>query len=174
MTPRFSLARRKAQKLLKAGNIKQAPVDVDQLARRAGARIHYEPLDGQVSGMVHRRHDGVAIIGVNSVHSLGRQRFTIAHELGHLVLHKDEKLHVDEKPPIRFRNEESSRATNATEIEANQFAAELLMPIELLTKEIESISDDTEAEEAVSYLAERFQVSEQAMTLRLTRLGMLS
>lgn len=174
MTPRFSLARRKAQELLRAGNIKRAPVDVDRLARMAGARIRYEPLDGQVSGMVHRRRNGLATIGVNSAHSLGRQRFTIAHELGHLILHKDEMLHVDEKPPIRFRNEESSRATNAAEIEANQFAAELLMPIELLSKEIESLSDDMEAEEAVSDLADRFQVSEQAMTLRLTRLGVLS
>jgi Zn-dependent peptidase ImmA (M78 family) len=124
--------------------------------------------------MVHRRPDGVAIIGVNSAHSIGRQRFTIAHELGHLILHKDETLHVDERAPIGFRNEESSLATKDVEIEANQFAAELLMPADLLAKEIESISDDLEAEAAVSELADRFQVSEQAMTLRLTRLGILA
>jgi Zn-dependent peptidase ImmA (M78 family) len=168
------MARRKARELLAAAKIKEAPVPVERLARLVGARIHYEPFDGQVSGMVHRRPDRVAIIGVNSTHSIVRQRFTIAHELGHLILHKDENLHVDEKSPIGFRNEESSRATKDTEIEANQFAAELLMPVDLLAKEIKSLPDDMDAEDAVSELANRFQVSEQAMTLRLTRLGVLA
>src|SRR5579864_3458806 len=167
MTPRFSLARRKARELLKVANIREVPVNVERLAHVAGARIHYEPFDGQISGMVHRRQSGLAIIGVNSAHSIGRQPFTIAHELGHLILHKDEALHVDEKSPIGFRNEESSLATKAPEIEANQFAAELLMPGDLLAKQIASISDDMGAEDAVTELADRFQVSEQAMTLRL-------
>ena len=124
--------------------------------------------------MVHRQADGVVIIGVNSSHSIGRQRFTTAHELGHLILHKDENLHVDERSPIGFRNEESSLATKDVEIEANQFAAELLMPAELLEKEIAALPDDIEAEDAVVLLADRFQVSEQAMTIRLTSLGVLA
>jgi Zn-dependent peptidase ImmA (M78 family) len=174
MKPRFSLARRKARELLRVANERKVPVNLERLAGVLGARIHYEPFDGQVSGMVHRQGDGLAIIGVNSTHSIGRQRFTIAHEIGHLILHKDESLHVDEKSPIGFRNEESSLATKAPEIEANQFAAELLMPVEHLAKEIKSISDDMGAEDAVIELANRFQVSEQAMTLRLTRLGVLA
>ncbi len=174
MTARFSLARRKARDLLRMAKVRRAPIPVEQLARLVRARIHYEPFDGQVSGMVHRKTDGVATIGVNSAHSISRQRFTIAHELGHLVLHEDERLHVDEKAPIGFRNEESSLATKDAEIEANQFAAELLMPAELLAKEIASLPENMEAEDAVHELADRFQVSEQAMTLRLSRLGVLA
>lgn len=174
MTARFSLAKRKARELLRSGGVRKAPVPIDKLARVAGARIHYEPFDGQVSGMVHRQTDGLAIIGVNSAHSIGRQRFTIAHEIGHLVLHEDENFHVDEKSPIGFRNEESSLAIKDTEIEANQFAAELLMPVEFLQKEIESLPDNMEAEDAVHELADRFQVSDQAMTVRLTSLGVLA
>lgn len=174
MTPRFSLARRKARELLSEAKIRKAPVPVERLARLAGARIHYEPFVGQISGMVHRQMNGVAIIGVNSSHPVKRQRFTIAHELGHLILHKDENLHVDEKSPIGFRNEESSLATKSPEIEANQFAAELLMPVDILAKEIESLPDNLETEEAVLELANRFEVSEQAMTLRLTSLRVLA
>ena len=174
MTARFSLARRKARELLRDAKVRERPVPVERLARLAGARIHYEPFDGRISGMVHRQANGGAIIGVNAAHAINRQRFTIAHELGHLILHKDETLHVDEREPIAFRNEESSLATKDVEIEANQFAAELLMPVDLLAKEIGSLPDDMEAEDAVIELADRFQVSEQAMTLRLTRLGVLA
>lgn len=168
------MARRKACELLASAKIRKAPIDVERLASLLKVRIHYEPFEGQVSGMVHRQKDGVAIIGVNSTHSIGRQRFTIAHELGHLMLHEDETLHVDEKSPIGFRNEQSSLATSTTEIEANQFAAELLMPKEILDKKIEMIPDNMESEDAILELAEYFKVSEQAMTLRLTSMGILS
>jgi Zn-dependent peptidase ImmA (M78 family) len=89
-------------------------------------------------------------------------------------LHKDEELHVDERAPVRFRDEESSLATNSDEIEANQFASELLMPTHLVREEIKKLPKDIDAEHAVSMLAERFQVSEQAAMLRLIRLGILS
>ncbi len=174
MPAKYALARRKARELLHQAKVRKVPVPVDLLARRIGAIIHFEPFQGQVSGMVHRQPNGTTVIGVNSSHPITRQRFTIAHELGHLLLHRDENLHVDEKAPIGFRNEESSLATNDSEIEANQFAAELLMPVDLLTKEIKSLPEELEPEQAVTRLADRFQVSEQAMTLRLTRLGVLA
>ena len=122
--------------------------------------------------MMHRSPGGSLVIGVNSSHPETRQRFTIAHELGHVLLHKEESLHVDETASIRFRDEESSLATKSDEIEANQFAAELLMPEHLVTEEIAKLPD-ADPEDAIPILAERFQVSEQAMTLRLNRLGLL-
>jgi Zn-dependent peptidase ImmA (M78 family) len=173
-SPRFLLARRRAAELLQQARIRRAPVPVDRLARLAGAEIHYEPFDGEVSGLLHRQQHGPIIIGVNSAHATTRQRFTIAHELGHLVLHRDETFHVDERPVIRFRNQESSQATNAEEVEANQFASELLMPDYLLSKELSRLPADMSPEDAVSVLAKRFQVSEQALTLRLTRSGVLA
>ena len=54
-----------------------------------GALVRYAPFDGQMSGLLHRSEDGNrAVIGVNSRHPTVRQRFSIAHELGHLALHK--------------------------------------------------------------------------------------
>lgn len=146
------------------------PVPVERVAALVGAKIYYEPFDGQVSGLMHRRPDESTIIGINSSHPTSRQRFSIAHELGHLVLHRDEQFHVDEKPPIRFRDQESSLATNSDEIEANQFASELLMPENLVMREIDKLPDDIDPEDAVRHLADRFRVSEQAMTVRLNRL----
>jgi Zn-dependent peptidase ImmA (M78 family) len=107
------------------------------------------------------------------MHAPTRRRFTIAHELGHFLLHRNEELHVDERFPIGFRSELSSKALDAAEIEANQFAAELLMPSTLLIDHVRSLSSIGDAETAVSQLAHLYEVSEQAMTIRLSALGLL-
>jgi Zn-dependent peptidase ImmA (M78 family) len=174
MAPRYSLAKKRAIDLLREARVKKPPVSIEKLAELVKAAIRYEPFAGQLYGMVHRNSDGTAVIGVNSMDAPNRQRFTIAHEIGHLLLHKDEHLHVDEKSPIGLRNDRSSLAIDEREIEANQFAAELLMPVELLEKDLGRLPDDIETEEAVTRLARLYQVSEQAMTVRLTALKVLS
>lgn len=173
MAPRNYMARRKAKELLAAGNVKHAPIPIEHLADIVGAEIRYEPFSGQLSGMVHRLETGAAVIGVNSLHAPTRQRFTIAHELAHLLLHRDESFHVDQRSPIGFRSELSSKAVDENEIEANQFAAELLMPFDILRRSVENLPPNMETEEAISKLADEFQVSEQAMTFRLSGLGWL-
>ncbi len=170
MAPRFTLARRRASELLKEARIKKAPVPVERLAEFVNATVRYEPFAGELSGMVHRREDGSAVIGVNSMDAPTRRRFTIAHEIGHLMLHRGQDLHVDEKFPIGLRNQLSSMATDDNEIEANQFAAELLMPTEFLQDDLRDISDEDEPEAAISKLARKYGVSNQAMTIRLNAL----
>jgi Zn-dependent peptidase ImmA (M78 family) len=173
MAVRKQLARRKAKELLAAAKVKFPPVPVEELAALVRAEIRYEPFPGELSGMVHRQPGGTALIGVNGLHSTTRQRFTIAHELAHVLLHQDEEFHVDENSPIGFRTELSSKAVDANEIEANQFAADLLMPVFLLDREIEKLPRNLDSEEAITRLADTFQVSEQAMTFRLSGLGLL-
>lgn len=170
--PRYAIARRKARELLESRSVRKPPVPVEQLAAAVGANIRYEPFAGELSGMVHRSPTGV-IIGVNSMHAPTRRRFTIAHELGHFLLHKDEELHVDERFPIGFRSELSSKAVDAAEIEANQFAAELLMPSSLLVSHVRSLPQNLDTEAAISQLADLYEVSDQAMTIRLSALGLL-
>jgi Zn-dependent peptidase ImmA (M78 family) len=173
MPARYSLARKRAHDLLAIGKIEKPPVPVERLAALAGAEIRYEPFAGDLSGIVHRTQGNRHIIGVNSLHPLTRRRFTIAHELGHLLLHKDEELHIDERFPIGLRSGLSSLAQDDREIEANQFAAELLMPLGFLREDLESLRLDVETEETIHRLAERYQVSVQAMTVRLTSKGAL-
>lgn len=169
MAPRFSLARKHAADLLKRGHVTRAPVPVEKLAGLLDAEIVLQPFSGEISGIVHRNKDGSAVIGVNSLHTILRQRFTIAHELGHLLLHTDENLHVDKNFPIGLRSEISGKSVNENEIEANQFAAALLMPPDLLAKDIKPfIGKDVLF--AIRKLAKKYRVSEQAMSIRLSSL----
>jgi Zn-dependent peptidase ImmA (M78 family) len=174
MRIRFAVAKRNALELLKAVGVTEAPVPVERVAAHLRATIRYEPLEGELSGMVHRRADGDSVIGVNSLHPLRRNRFTIAHEIGHLVLHTDE-LHVDDPLPVGFRDGRSATATDPKEIEANQFAAELLMPEPFLRRDLarkRRTAPLTEGE--IEELADTYEVSIQAMTIRLSRLALIT
>ena len=171
MRPRYALARRKAKQLLREAGIAAPPVPVEQLAERMGALVRYAPFDGQMSGLLHRSADGNrAVIGVNSRHPTVRQRFSIAHELGHLALHEP-AFQIDQHAFVSFRNSKSSSASDPHEIEANQFAAALLMPEALLRACLDQFGENPDVEESIGRLAQRFDVSTQAMTIRLTSLG---
>ena len=177
MRPRYSLARRRARQLLQEGGVIAAPVPLEQLAELCDATIRYEPFDGEVSGMVHCDSNGGGTIGVNSEHSKTRQRFTIAHELGHLLLHADDEFHIDEKRPLARRDAISSQAVDPREIEANQFAAELLMPESLVRASVDELVEDdpdVTVEDAIDALARTYRVSTLAMTHRLSSLKIIS
>ena len=174
MRPRYALARRKAEQLLREAGIVAPPVPVEQLAERMGALVRYVPFDGQMSGLLHRSENGNrVVIGVNSRHPTVRQRFSIAHELGHLALHEP-AFQIDQHAFVSFRNSKSSGASDPREIEANQFAAALLMPEALLTACVEQLGENPDVEDSIRRLAQRFDVSTQAMSIRLTSLGVIT
>ena len=82
-------------------------------------------------------------------------------------------MHIDEKRPIGRRDDLSSQAVDACEIEANQFAAELLMPESLVREFVRNLGSnhpETSVEDAIEELARAFRVSQLAMTYRLTNL----
>jgi Zn-dependent peptidase ImmA (M78 family) len=169
----MSHAEEQARKLIKKFSIKGAPVQVDLIARQLGIEVKYHPARPDVSGALIREGKR-AVIAVNDAQHANRQRFTIAHEIGHHELHKS-RLHFDEDFSVIFRNSLSSEAKNREEIEANQFAAELLMPRDFVRADIARyISSGTDPEVATSALAARYQVSHKAMELRLLNLGYLS
>lgn len=164
-------ARDAARKLLHEYGVAAAPVPVERIARSRGVRIEYAPLDGELSGLAFVR-GGLPIIGVNTLHAPSRQRFTVAHELAHIELHRPEiehAVHVD-RGSLR-RDGLSAAGTDPTEIEANTFASELLMPADLLSAALDGRSVDLEDDETVAALAKRFRVSEAAMRVRLSSLG---
>ena len=148
-----------------------APVPVEDVARRLGAKVAYEAFEGDISGMLFR-DDSVAVIGVNSSHAETRQRFTVAHECGHLVLHEGTPMFIDRFVRVNWRSGESNRE----EQQANAFAAELLMPRRLIPEEIDRVTakhGNVVPRQLAAELAKRFHVSTEAMTYRLTNLGIL-
>jgi Zn-dependent peptidase ImmA (M78 family) len=161
-----------ARRVLTEHGIVRAPVPVDRLAKKLGARLSYQPFDDgdDVSGLLYR--DGTrTIIGINSVHAPTRQRFTIAHEIGHLLLHPGKPMILD-RARVNLRDAVSSMATDSQEIEANQFAAALLMPRDFLINELQRVPGK-QATLLIEDLANRFNVSREAMRHRLVNLGIL-
>ncbi|MGH8579707.1 MAG: ImmA/IrrE family metallo-endopeptidase [Gammaproteobacteria bacterium] len=166
--PRTKEIRQKAETLLSRHRIAAAPIPVEEIAAAEGARVRYSPFEGELAGMLVRGH-GQTVIGVNSLHHPNRQRFTIAHELGHLLLHKDE-VHIDRSFRVNRRDEVSSLAVDPDEIEANRFAAELLMPYNLVMADLLECEIDLEDEDEIRRLAKKYEVSLQAMTHRIINL----
>jgi Zn-dependent peptidase ImmA (M78 family) len=162
-----------ARELLQHHKIAQPPVPVEDLAKRLGVRLAFERMDSEISGMLIRDPERkVAVMAINSSHSSTRQRFTIAHELGHLLLHQGSPIFVDRTVRVNFRAPQASAGDHHQEIEANAFGAELLMPEELML--LAAQRNPGRADESMlDQLAERFRVSRQAMDYRLTNLGLL-
>lgn len=164
-----------ASRLIRELKISTAPIPVERIAKHLKALVRYSPFDDEISGMVFVK-EGIPVIGVNALHHPNRQRFTIAHEIGHLVLHREHvtaHVHVDKQYRVLMRNTRSSKGTDLIEIEANQFAAELLMPHEMLHGALEDLID-LDDEESIESLARKFKVSKQAMSHRLSGLSMLA
>jgi Zn-dependent peptidase ImmA (M78 family) len=167
MTPRKKFAREEARRLFDEHKTKTAPVAIERIAKALGVKVQYAPLDGELSVMAYIK-DGVPIVGINSLHHPNRQRFTLAHELAHVRLHREElekRVHVD-KGSLR-RDAVTATGEDALEVEANAFASELLMPEELLRAALGDRVIDLEDDSMISALAKRFRVSEAALRFRL-------
>lgn len=168
------------------------PIDPDAIARRAGVVVVADSNIAPLSGMYERGDAGLPVLtkllNLNSESDSGgisslldrpvvisrptitynpneasvRQRFTIAHELGHHALGHS----------IRYRDPAANFSAlihDRDEVSANRFAAELLMPKDLLILKLREIENPT-----ITWLAREFDVSEVAMKFRLKKLGMLN
>jgi len=163
---------KKAATLLHQCGALQVPVAVEKVVRHLGLVAQAQVL-ADVSGVLVVEN-GRGVIGYNTAHSSVRQRFTLAHEVGHYVLHAGgtgQKLFVDKS--VFKRDEGSSKGELKEEIEANQFAAALLMPADLVRSEVARLGLDLEDEDAVVTLAKRFNVSTTAMYFRLENIGLI-
>lgn len=178
MGVRYKLIRMRVEQLLAHHGIKQAPVDIERLARGLGAEVIRKPAEDNLSGFI-LRDQGRVVIGVNSEHPKTRQRFTLAHEIGHLLLHEGEPLHVDSDTPgfsVNRRDQRSREGSDVTEREANHFAAELLMPATFLEQDIgnaESVDLLDTKETILDDIAKKYGVSVKALTFRLANLGLI-
>lgn len=143
---------------------RNAPVDLLGLARDLGIEVNDSFLDADVSGELLKTDAGSYQINLNCFDPPTRQRFTLAHEIGHFLLHKDligDGLDDDKA----YRSTQKGRYFNtrigpAQETEANKFAAQLLMPSDLINALRAQGKNRTE-------MAEALGVSEHALAIRL-------
>lgn len=166
-----------AAEILAEFKVKSAPIQVEKIAKKMGLEVVSRDLGSNVSGVLYIQN-GKGTIGYNPNDSEVRKRFTIAHELGHFILHKiNNDMFIDKKEFKLFRNEQSSTGENKMEMEANAFAAALLMPKNLLISEVKKhrldLSGDDE-DDAISILAKKFEVSLTAMTFRIDNLNLFA
>lgn len=144
------------------------PIDVIALALANGLTISYfNPAKSKsdtlekVSGLLDKTNKTIYI---NSTDSPERQRFTVAHELGHYIYNHDQ-----DKFGLNYRD--GNRDRNSAERQADDFAGEVLMPSPLVRKKLKEYSD---ARPTVSELATLFGVSRDAMRVKLENMGLLS
>jgi Zn-dependent peptidase ImmA (M78 family)/DNA-binding XRE family transcriptional regulator len=154
---------RAAHELLAQARVTAPPIDVAALAELCGVNVAEADFDDEISGVLIDLENG-PVIGFNASHPRVRQRFTIAHELGHFLLGHHDNVHIDltglashgDPPGFDWQAERS----------ANEFAAELLMPAALVVQRFEN-------EGRLAPLASTFKVSKEAMSFRLGNLGLV-
>ena len=166
----MSMERRAEQLLLRAG-VDTIPVPLGQVAVHLGIKIELTDLGEDCSAVLVRNGDR-AVIGVNKDHYINRRRFSIAHEIGHFVLHEG-NTYVDKGYRINFRDLESGSGTKQEEMQANAFAAALLMPAKRVRDAFKQQPFDLTSDDSLKMLAKTFKVSTQAMAYRLVNLQLI-
>jgi len=165
----------RVKQLLLGLNIIEPPIPIKDIAISCGARVLPYELGDEVSGiLVYDNNKG--IIGYNSSNHRVRQRFTIAHELGHLLYHvrdNSKELFVDKDFIIKFRSDKeyTVKETNQ-ERQANAFAASVLMPRDFILSEIKKEKyKGLNETKLIEEFAKLFDVSVPAMTYRFADLN---
>lgn len=140
-----------------------APVKLAAMARELGLVVKAATLSPGISGEIRPdpERPGHFIIRVSRHDSPERQRFTVAHEIGHYLLHRDQ-IGDGISDDALYRSSLSDRR----EAEANRIAADVLMPEGLLREWLRR-AEILGVEDKVAYLKEHFEVSEAAMKIRL-------
>jgi Zn-dependent peptidase ImmA (M78 family) len=165
----------KAQKIISEVGITEPPIPIELIVEHHGAQIARRRFEGFESGFAISQGDQ-RIIGVNTDTTPRRQRFTIAHELGHLLLHH-KPLNVDHSILVSRRDDVSSLGTDQEEIDANAFAAAILMPANMVASEIEKefpAYGRPSRKILIAKLARTFNVSDEAMAYRLVNLNLIT
>lgn len=145
----------------------KVPVDVVKIAKLNDIAVYEGDLEKSVSGAIryNKEKENFEIL-VNKNDTRERKRFTIAHEIGHFFLHKEilmnDEIHID----IMYRMPNEDEEQKKRERDVDYFAGALLMNKTLLTKMYNESNTITE-------LANIFDVSVSAMTVRLDILGLL-
>jgi hypothetical protein len=138
----------------------ETPVPLARLARALGVSVKAATLGPGISGELRPSAAGDFVIRVNRHDAPARQRFTVAHELAHFLLHRN-MIGRGIEDDVLYRSELSDHI----EAEANRLAADILMPQDQVQQAYRAACGSHP--DVVGMLSEKFGVSESAMKIRL-------
>lgn len=157
------MALTQAERILQSlGIFEPQEIDLEAIAWTRGAVVNYRPLDGCEATIIGSKR--MAVIAVNSRSSPERQRFSLAHELGHWHYHRGQILFCDKHDVCNFAND----ALNP-ERHADAFASDLILPNYLVDPRLRKLKRLTLA--AARELADEFAASLTATLLKMTLLN---
>ncbi|WP_024548881.1 ImmA/IrrE family metallo-endopeptidase [Siccibacter turicensis] len=144
----------------------QFPIAVGAIARELGITVKKSTLAAGISGEI-KEENGNVIIRVNRHDVKERQRFTLAHEIAHFLLHRD-RIGDGITDDILYR----SKLSDFMEVQANRLAADILMPGHLIKKELDELKESGELRDEEKYekLANAAEVSTTAIKIRLGKI----
>lgn len=158
------------------------PIRVETIARTLGIEIIETPFaeNPDLSGMLVREQERT-FMAINEIQSPRRKRFTVAHEVGHFLLDAGKAIWIDNGASLISYRRPSGVGTPVNyrleEVRANRFAARLLMPDKDVEDRFNKLTEegvDWEDAPPLMTIAREFDVSLQAMSIRLRELGLLT
>ena len=144
-------------------HLQEKPVRLGMLASELGINVKLSALGRGLSGLIEHT-GGTYTIKINRHETRERQRFTLAHEIAHYLLHRDV---IDSSGEIRDNVLYRSGQPERLEYEANRLAADLIMPIDRVQSDLATIRVPI-SETVIERLAQEWQVSKAAMEIRLS------
>lgn len=164
-----------AHEILESYNINSIPVNPLHIAKKLGIKVYSQSFitynGDKVSGAISKSSNNDVRIIINEADSYKRKRFTIAHELGHFFMHMNNE---EEYERVDMLKATGYNTRNQEEIEANNFAAALLMDKYMIYENFDVVKNfKLSTTKTIEYLADQFEVSRQDMEYRLINLGLI-
>lgn len=172
MKVRYDFIETLSEDLLSKFNQHQLPIDIEGIISNLNIQLFKDAIDDSISGAAIIKNGERKIIINTALNECNeRRRFTMGHELGHIMLHADSKLKVDQEilQQMYFRDGHSSQGSDPKEVEANYFSACILMPRSAVYEQLKNYPYINDS--AVLNLAQTFGVSVLSMSIRLGKLG---
>jgi Zn-dependent peptidase ImmA (M78 family) len=156
--PNYSFARKIAKKVIKDYKLTELPTELTKVFQKLGLKyIELNEPEG-IDGAIIEIENKPSIAYLNKAKPIPRQRFTLAHELGHIFLKHSKRDFYNAEESREIGDEETDHAKPPQEKEADAFASELLIPNDKLKQYEADINN-------IDKLSSIFQVSKEAMTI---------
>lgn len=147
----------------------ELPISPFHIAEKMGLQVKPVTVKSNVAGGLLKKENSPPIIFFNGDDAINRRRFTVAHEIGHYYRHFTEQYEFEY---MDYRDQMSSKGNDPEEIFANQFAANLLMPENHVKAQFAVLKSSGSLKAKLLGLANLFEVSVDAMSIRVKSLGL--